>query len=118
MSDLEKNLQKLHDMRSLKQNWNGYDAPPIPPALIEYVKEIIEKLSYQPFMAPTGRKTIQFDYELSDESYLGFEIYEDKISMLYVPQRKYKESLSKDLPKDTGLNYFVKEFIEKGYIKI
>ena len=60
-------------------------------------EKIIEKLSYQPEIYPTGRKSIQFQYELNDKSYLEFEIYEDKIMCLMVPKRVYSKAVEMQL---------------------
>lgn len=114
METLEKNLEKLEDIKRLKKNWNGYAANPIPLNVIERTKEILQELSYQPFLAPTGRETLQFDFELVDASYLGFEIYQDKISLLYVPQRLYDNALVKDLGIQVDINPIIVDFIENG----
>lgn len=101
---LEANLIKLEDIKKLKFNWNGYNAKPIPEEIIEKVKKVIIKLGNdkQPEIFPTGRETIQIEYEYekkeiyyvveknfhipklskSRERYLEFEFYKDKIECL------------------------------------
>ena len=101
---LEANLIKLEDIKKLKFNWNGYNAKPIPEEIIEKVKKVIIKLGNdkQPEIFPTGRETIQIEYEYkkkeiyyvveknfhipklneSRERYLEFEFYKDKIKCL------------------------------------
>lgn len=111
---LQENLKKLNDIENLEDNWNGYNAKPIPKEIIEKTKKIITDLSYQPFLAPTGRETTQIEFELTDASYLGFEIYKDKISLLYVPQRLYDKALVKDLSIQTDLDPIITTFIENG----
>lgn len=111
---LQENLRKLNDIKNLKDNWNGYNAKSIPKEIIEKTKKIITNLSYQPFLAPTGRETIQIEFELTDASYLGFEIFKNKITMLYVPQRLYDNALVKDLNIQTDLDPIITTFIENG----
>lgn len=101
---LEANLIKLEDISKLEYNWNGYNAKPIPKEIIEKVKEVIIKLGNdrQPEIFPTGRETIQIEYEYdkkelyyviekdfhipklkeSKERYLEFEFYKNKIECL------------------------------------
>lgn len=101
---LEANLIKLEDIKKLEFNWNGYNANPIPEEIIEKVKKVIIKLGNdkQPEIFPTGRETIQIEYEYkkkeiyyvveknfhipklneSRERYLEFEFYKDKIKCL------------------------------------
>lgn len=111
---LQENLRKLNDIKNLKDNWNGYNAKSIPKEIIEKTKKIITNLSYQPFLAPTGRETIQIEFELTDASYLGFEIFKNKITMLYVPQRDYKNAIEKPLKNENKLNNIIKDFIKNG----
>lgn len=111
---LQENLKKLNDIENLEDNWNGYNTKPIPKEIIEKTKKIITDLSYQPFLAPTGRETTQIEFELTDASYLGFEIFKNKITMLYVPQRDYKNAIEKPLENENKLNNIIKDFIKNG----
>lgn len=111
---LQDNLAKLDDISNLKYNWNGYNAKPIPKEIIVKTKEILTNLPYQPFIAPTGRETIQIEFELEDKSYLEFEIFTDNITILYVPQRDYKKAIEKPLEDECKLNDIVKSFIENN----
>lgn len=83
------NLRKINDISLLKENWNGYDAVPFSKETILISQNIISLLSKQPDIYPTGRDSIQMQYELPDKSYLEFEIFKDKIVYLEVPERKY-----------------------------
>lgn len=111
---LQENLRKIDDIANLEYNWNGYNAKPIPKDIIDKTKKILTNLPYQPFLAPTGRETIQIEFELTDASYLGFEIFKNKITMLYVPQRDYKNAIEKPLENKNKLNNIIKDFIENG----
>ena len=75
---LEANLIKLEDISKLKYNWNGYGAKPIPWKIIDRVKKVIIKLgnNKQPEIFPTGRETIQIQYEYKRKR-LYFELEND-----------------------------------------
>ena len=53
--------------------------------MISIVKNILENIVEQPEIFPTANNSIQMEYELIDNSYLEFEIFEDKIICLEVP---------------------------------
>lgn len=75
---LQENIVKLHLFGDLKTDWNGYGAKPFTKRLFQICADILRKLDYQPEVFPTGRNTIQFEYN-KDEEYLEFEIGENKI---------------------------------------
>jgi hypothetical protein len=86
MMDKQKNLNRLDTFMALKDNWDGYGAQQFTKELIDYCKDIVINLDlyHQPLINPTGRDSIQMEYEIGD-NYLEFEIYEDKtITMLYI----------------------------------
>ncbi len=89
---------KLDQISKLKNDWNGYGAKAFSMDLIERCKAIVHALSVVPEVYPTGRQSIQFQYELEDRSYLEFEIFETKIIYLQVPQRKYTDAVSGEIP--------------------
>lgn len=83
MNIREENLNTLESIRShtSESNWNCYDAKPIPDIVLSRSIDILNELNedHQPnFIAPTGRSTIQFEYE-NDSVYLEFEIYTNHI---------------------------------------
>ena len=88
------NMKTLSMIESLEENWNGYGAPPFQKELIDKVKCIIKNLDEQPEIFPTGRGTIQLEYNSKDESYLEFEIYLDRASMLLVEWRDYSTAIT------------------------
>lgn len=87
--DLTINLERLEDIARLDSDWNGYGAKPFSRTLIADVRNIIPYLSKQPEIFPTGRNSIQLEYHLSDESYLEFEVFEDKIVGMQVSGTDY-----------------------------
>ena len=78
------NLERLDQFEQFENNWDGYGAQQFTKELITYCKDIVTNLDHQPLINPTGRGSIQMEYEIGD-NYLEFEIYEDKtITMLYI----------------------------------
>ena len=110
-----KNLDKLYDIRQLKEDWNGYGSKAISEAVINMPEIIVKNISNQPTIYPTGRASIQMQYELNDRSYLEFEIFEEKIVCMKVPQRIYAKA-SFEIMKGVDMeliNKIVKEFYER-----
>ena len=72
------NLDRLSDIGKLENNWNNNGAPSFSKNHIDTMKQIISKLHYQPFITPTAKGTIQFEFEDQKGNYLEFELYPDK----------------------------------------
>lgn len=74
----------FEEISALKENWNGYGAKPISPAIIARAKEFYKESGIKPdFMAPTARGTIQF--ECSDNAnYVEIEIYSRSFDLYIV----------------------------------
>lgn len=85
MSRKQKNITNLQSFKHLKKNWNYYGAEPIPNDLIDkcigYINGLDEQ--YQPEVFPTGRQTIQFEWE-TETKYLELEVMGDLIECLLV----------------------------------
>ena len=113
-SNIYNNLQKLNNIKLFKENWNGYNAKPFSDSLIEKCKEIIQRIpdNLQPSIFPTGRNSIQMQFELSDNSYLEFEIFSDKIVFLEVPKRDYSKAKEKLINNYKDLSV-IKKIVEK-----
>ena len=113
-SNVYNNIQKLNSIKLLQKNWNGYNAEPLSDKLIEKCKEIVKKIpnNLQPSIFPTGRNSIQMQFELSDNSYLEFEIFSDKIVFLEVPKRDYSKANEKLINNYKDLSV-IKKIVEK-----
>lgn len=96
--DMLRNFKRLDSFAELPDNWNGYGAGRISEKLIEKTKRIIFGLSVQPMLFPTGRKSIQFEYEKPDGEYLEFEVFEDRITLLHISG---DEETEKDIDEET-----------------
>ena len=108
-----KSIKRLRDIESLGFDWNGYGAKPFSGALIDKCERIVAELFVQPLIYPTGRSSIQFQYELSDRSYLEFEIFENKTMCLQVPKRIYSDVIELELT-DSEDNQ-IKEIVDNFY---
>ena len=110
---LSRNLDRLWDISELGEDWNGYGAAPIPREIIEEVRDIILNLEEQPEIFPTADKSIQLEYELTDKSYLEIDVYENRITVMQVPQIDYDKALFWDLSYDDidQIQQIVSDFI-------
>lgn len=106
------NLVKLNNIKTLEKDWNGYGAESFDSGLIQKCKDIISELpnDLQPKIFPTGRKSINMQYELSDESYLEFEVFNDKITFLRIPQLEYSKAVEGVINNDNQIKEMVKDF--------
>lgn len=95
---LYETIKSLVSIRCLKENWNGYGADPISNTLVTRCILIALNLKYQPqSITPTARNSIQFEWELEDKSYLEFEIYYNKITILCIEKMEYDKAITKTL---------------------
>ena len=109
--ELESNLEKLEQFKSLGFNWNGNKAEPFSESLLENAKSVLCTLKVQPEVFPTARKSIQFEYEKENGDYLEIEIFEDSAKFFQViaeVESSGKLDFSKIFSK-------VKEFFGQGF---
>lgn len=80
--NIQDNIDVLLDIYALKDDWNGEGAAKFDKDLILKCIQLINSkdLKHQPEIFPTGRDSIQFEYEKENGDYLEFEIYSDHIS--------------------------------------
>lgn len=90
--DMYFNLQKIESMTALQNNWNGNGGLPFPKKDIAFFKKVIHNLKTQPKLYPTGRVSLFLEYELSDRSYLGIELFLGRVTIVKIPQRIYSEA--------------------------
>lgn len=80
--------EKLEQFKLLKEDWNGYDAPPIPATVLETARLFLQNLrmgsvnleGWEVF--PTARETIQFE-KTTNTDYAEVEIYSDNRFAFY-----------------------------------
>jgi hypothetical protein len=69
------NLVLLDSFCALPDNWNGNSATKFDSKFVEHVKSIVIKLEVSPKTFPTGRGSIQLEYEKKNGDYIEFEIF-------------------------------------------
>lgn len=62
---------------SLPEDWDGEGSPAISGSLVRVVCEVVRTLPRVPFIAPTGRGSIQLEYEDDGLGYLEFDLSND-----------------------------------------
>lgn len=82
---LKKKLNNINSVLSFEKfetDWNGNGAAPFSRNVIQRVLNFINSpnLKFQPNVFPTGRQSIQFEYEKPNGNYLEIEIFDDKYS--------------------------------------
>lgn len=82
------NVQRLEDIEKLPDNWNGYGARKFASSLINKCREIAKSLPVAMTVYPTGRQSIQFQYD-KNGNYLELEVYEDHTFCLCMLKRDY-----------------------------
>lgn len=114
-----KNLERLYDIAQLGDNWDGYGNGSISEKVVLTAEKLIRTVPRQPEIYPTGRNSIQLQYELPDTSYLEFEIFEEKIVCMEVPERIYSRASFQILEEtDTvKIGQIVEGFYAKGNTK-
>lgn len=111
--DALKSVYRLKEIEELPYDWNGYGAKPFSTMLIDKCQGIANALTHQPQIYPTGRQSIQFQYELEDRSYLEFEIFENKTMCLCVPKRVYSDAKTMEITDSEEEN--IKEIVDSFY---
>lgn len=76
-STIAQSLLRLGEIESLQSNWNGNGADAFSKEIISKARELICSLSIQPIILPTGRDSIQMEYENQKGDYLELELFED-----------------------------------------
>ena len=87
----QENIQRLDEISKLKDNCNGYDAKTFPSDLISKCKTIASGHDIEMVVYPTGRQSIQFQYD-NNGDYLEFEVFQDHTIAMYVPKRDYSRA--------------------------
>lgn len=80
------NLDKISKMAAFQPDWNGTGGLAFTDSAINLFRNIIEHIDKQPQIAPTGRNSLLLQYELADKSMLAFDVKENSVDSVYVPQ--------------------------------
>ena len=94
-------MQRLEDIGRLPDNWNGYGARKFASSLINKCREIAKGLPVGMTVYPTGRQSIQFQYDENGD-YLELEVYEDHTFFLCMLKRDYGRAKTIRITNDTA----------------
>lgn len=108
----QKNLRKIELMAEFEENWNGNGGRAFTSKAISRFQEVIESVPTQPKIAPTGRNSLYMEYRKNDGSILAFEVAENKVEMVIVPQGKYKNAAIKQFDGNTYLENIINGVVE------
>lgn len=108
--DMLKAFGKLRNILKYGENWDGDGGKPFDTKLIEATKNILLGISVQPEIFPTGRGSIQMEYEGTNESYLEIEIKSQDKATVYMVRKDGTETEKDIAPDVTCINRFIEEF--------
>lgn len=94
---LQENLDLIGKFKSFENNWNGYDVLKFSKSVIDNARSALYFLDRQPDVFPTGRNSIQFEYEKENGDYLEFEIFEDSIVAFQIISDEENECLVNEM---------------------
>lgn len=80
---LEENLNTLHQISELEDNWDNEGAQSFEKDLIKKVVHLVETIRFQPQIFPTARDSIQLEYDKKNGDYLEFEIFKNSAKMFF-----------------------------------
>lgn len=106
----ESTIMRLERMQDLEENWDGCGGRPIDPDIIKRAISLVWNLPIIPEVHPTPNGDVQLEFD-TREIYLEFVIKKKCVTMLYVKNRDYKNSISAMLLDDERVYYYVNEFL-------
>ena len=89
-----KSLDKLDQISSLKDGWNGKDAKIFSSVLIEKVKSLVAISPEKPEIFPTADGNIQLEFSRSAGSYLEISIGLTSTCEIYETDKSGKEKIT------------------------
>lgn len=109
--ELFDNLVRINKFSKLAKNWDGYNAEPISTEVIKNAKVVLNQLHFQPEVFPTAAGTIQFEYDGPYDSYLEFQVGNNRIFSLFYIDDKGNERHINDVSIHE-LNNRIEDFYE------
>ncbi len=112
-NNLTSNLQKLDLFANLKPGWDGHNAPSIPSEVIRKTRELIGELSQQPELFPTALKTIQLEYNNSQNDHMEIEVSDSSTAQLFIVAQSGDEAVE-TIPFDVhSISERISQFCEQ-----
>lgn len=106
---LDKAISQIYEFKLLKENWDNLGAQSINDKVISNALRIIKNLKQIPDIFPTGRNSIQFEYELPNGDYFELEIFENK-TLYYISNQSIEEE--GELSDSLNLTYLEFKFYD------
>lgn len=104
--------QVLHSFHSLERGWNGDQAQPIPDSVIHNAEILLQCIQTQRLeIFPTGRTSIQFEYENGRRS-LEIEVFEDRYEVALFDEAVRIYELSFQLNETDMVRDHISKFYE------
>lgn len=94
------NIDKINKMKMFQDDWNGTGGMKFTSGAIRTFLDVINNLNMQPWIAPTGRNSLLMQYELNDGSKLAFELAENKLDEVYVPNGDFSHAVTATYTQD------------------
>ena len=91
-------LKRIEGIAALQDNWNGYGASSFSPEVLQRARSLVEDIVYKAKVFPTGRNSIQFEFDSIPGKYLEIEVFSDHYAVLFekgAAQEEY-ESVSRN----------------------
>lgn len=85
-------LSEVASLTKLEKNWDDEDGNPFTDEEVKLFLSVIEDLKKIPRLSPTGCSSLILDYEKKDGSYLGFELYIDRMDVVWVPENDFSRT--------------------------
>lgn len=78
------NYQRLQEISQLKAGWDGHNARPVSERIINRTKELLIELPSGAKIYPTGRSTIQIEYNKGEDYYFEIEVFSSSYEIYWV----------------------------------
>jgi hypothetical protein len=82
--------------------------------MISFCINLIKSLYRQPDVFPTGRQSIQFEYEKENGEYLEFEIFHDHIDIFGMDEYDNEREETVFIHEKNRINEVIRDFYERN----
>ena len=110
---VHENIDKLLDIASLGDNWNGYGAVPFSRGLIVKACLIVRELCVQPEIFPTAANTLQLEYDKANGDYLEIQLGDNEESEVFELKHGEPGQYFRVRSEALSMNVVVNRFYER-----
>ena len=101
---MKENIKKIESFLKFENGWNSYSASTVDKEMIIRAINLIPFFEKQPKVFPTGRSTIQFEFNLPRNRYYEIEIFKSYYQIYFEDdeglEREYRIDTESDLMQD------------------